>query len=425
MLAVVVLALAAACGPHGAHAVGQVPVTAGSMPILPVRLPTASSTLPPSCADGTYRRAWGPWLDGCPGFVRCAPGFYCRDGVQKPCLEGHYGASEGQTEPTCDGKCAPGHYCTQVFNDTAQLLRGSVSPTQNRCGGDGVYCEAGSVAPTAVTPGYYTTSSDGRNGAVPNATRDGQRQCEVGHFCVNGIKEPCPAGRFGDVPGLSDPSCSGVCMEGYYCPSGSISATQVECKAVDEYCPQGSGVPSPVFLGTDNPTGGTGGHYTLGHIDVEGEVAAGGQVEQALCPLGHYCKVRGAPRWLGMCARTPHPSPHAHTPLSRHKGTRSVCLCARVCCRHALRTHPCALLLPPPCLLCSPRRLPHTVPPSVRGAGRQEVRVPAGPVRLAAGDDEPRVLRPLPGRLLLPSGQRVAEGAAVRRQARVLLARRL
>ena len=70
----------------------------------------------------------------------------------------------------------------------------------------------------------------------------------------------------------------------------------MECKAVDEYCPQGSGVPSPVFLGTDNPTGGTGGHYTLGHIDVEGEVAAGGQVEQAVCPLGHYCKVR---RWPG------------------------------------------------------------------------------------------------------------------------------
>ena len=262
----------------------------GSIPILPVRLPTSSSSPPTSCSDGAYRRSWGPWRPGCPGFVLCEKGFYCEDLVQKPCLPGHYGAEEGMAEATCSGQCDAGHYCRQVFNNDIQLLQGSTTPHQNRCGSAAVYCTKGSVDPVPVSAGYYTTSSDGGNSAVNNATRDGQLICEVGHFCVDGIKEPCPAGRYGETEGLTSPECSGVCQKGYYCPSGSVSDTQVECKDREEYCPSGSGQPSPVFFGTDNPTGGTGGYYSVGDIDVEGAVEAGGQDGQIICPLGHYCQ---------------------------------------------------------------------------------------------------------------------------------------
>ena len=37
----------------------------------------------------------------------------------------------------------------------------------------------------------------------------------------------CPAGTFGAVGRLSDATCSGKCVKGYFCPIGSTSNTQV------------------------------------------------------------------------------------------------------------------------------------------------------------------------------------------------------
>ena len=41
----------------------------------------------------------------------------------------------------------------------------------------------------------------------------------------------CPAGRYGSETGLADPSCSGLCTQGYFCEAGSDKPTP---------CPEGT-----------------------------------------------------------------------------------------------------------------------------------------------------------------------------------------
>jgi hypothetical protein len=68
------------------------------------------------------------------------------------------------------------------------------------------------------------------------SNRVNESVCPVGHYCVNGVRLPCPAGRYGDSPGLSSASCSGVCVAGYYCPVASNSSKQVQCGGAHLYC---------------------------------------------------------------------------------------------------------------------------------------------------------------------------------------------
>lgn len=70
--------------------------------------------------------------------------------------------------------------------------------------------------------------------------------CPIGYYCPKGSIQPipCPAGKFGGYLGLKDSYCSpncneGICSdkdieiskcyEGFYCPEGSVSPTQIEC----------------------------------------------------------------------------------------------------------------------------------------------------------------------------------------------------
>ena len=56
-------------------------------------------------------------------------------------------------------------------------------------------------------------------------------------------RRPCPAGRFGDAWGLTDPRCSGLCRAGSYCPIGSSKAEEFPCGDPSQYCPEGSALP--------------------------------------------------------------------------------------------------------------------------------------------------------------------------------------
>jgi sugar lactone lactonase YvrE len=59
----------------------------------------------------------------------------------------------------------------------------------------------------------------------------------------------CAAGSFGSFPGISSDACSGQCSEGFYCPAGSIRATQNQCGGVQVICPTGTGAPTTVPFG--------------------------------------------------------------------------------------------------------------------------------------------------------------------------------
>lgn len=51
--------------------------------------------------------------------------------------------------------------------------------------------------------------------------RSGEKKCEKGNYCREGVKLACPAGTYGDVEGLEDDACSGLCPPGFYSTLGS------------------------------------------------------------------------------------------------------------------------------------------------------------------------------------------------------------
>lgn len=78
-----------------------------------------------------------------------------------------------------------------------------------------------------------------------------------GYWSPSGSSAPvaCPAGTYGSTYALNTSACSGPCQGGFYCPSASISASQIVCP-VASYCPTGSSVPTICGNGTYGATTG-------------------------------------------------------------------------------------------------------------------------------------------------------------------------
>ena len=58
----------------------------------------------------------------------CEPGYFCENGVRRPCPAGHYGSDRGLSARTCNGKCPPGMWCAErayssITDEERQLLR--------------------------------------------------------------------------------------------------------------------------------------------------------------------------------------------------------------------------------------------------------------------------------------------------------------
>ncbi len=103
-----------------------------------------------------------------------------------------------------------------------------------------------------------------------------QAPCQPGRYCTEGVAAPCPAGLYGEVPELASRACSGPCSAGYYCPAGSVTATQVPCGGPGVYCRAGSG----------EPTVAAPGEFTVGPTDVTRNASLP-------CPSGSYCVAGG------------------------------------------------------------------------------------------------------------------------------------
>jgi hypothetical protein len=159
----------------------------------------------------------------------------------------------------------------------------------------------------SVAPGYYATGVQG--------SRNARAQCGLGTYCDgSGIARPCPAGRYGDVAGLTNDSCSGSCANGVLCPLQTTSAAGQPCPA-GGYCI--SGVAQPCPSGTYNPSTGAG-NVTQCLLCPAGTFNAGtgasSVVECSPCPdregsnpgaascwpgiLGAWCSVGGCPAGL-------------------------------------------------------------------------------------------------------------------------------
>ncbi len=208
----------------------------------------------------------------------CPRGSYCPgDGRRHLCPVGMYGSQSGLSTDDCNGHCEAGYFCP----------RGSVSSRQTPCGNSTVYCPQGSGLPVLVEKGYYSASSTGIiNEAGPNSTHDMQLKCELGYYCIDGIKYSCPGGTFGGFPATNDLSDCKPCLAGFFCPShpGPLStrADQSACGESYFYCPFGSTKPLPIEVG----------HYGIGGelSEENGNDPTRFRTGQEVCPPGFYCQ---------------------------------------------------------------------------------------------------------------------------------------
>ena len=108
----------------------------------------------------------------------------------------------------------------------------------NFCASPTAYCPLGSAIPTPTDVGYYTVPTTPTSGLYYNETL-----CELGWYCIAGVRQQCAAGRYGASTAMTTADCTGVCEAGYYCPSGSTSPEQGPCGSPAAYCPQVLDVP--------------------------------------------------------------------------------------------------------------------------------------------------------------------------------------
>jgi hypothetical protein len=163
-----------------------------------------------------------------------------------------------------------------------------------------------------VTSGFYTIGSD------TNVTHPAQKECEPGHYCVEGRRHACPPGSYGDTSGLASSVgpifdhinaffCSGLCDAGHYCPSNSTSRTQVQCPAgrygatqglTDDnctaICPLGHYCPAGSMLPTKCPAGVFGGYEGLRDAncspDCSDNMCSNQDILKSECKAGFYCE---------------------------------------------------------------------------------------------------------------------------------------
>lgn len=189
------------------------------------------------CSAGTWAST------GSSECALCDAGYYGIGGdvsssCTGPCAAGYRGEA-GATSSLCSGVCEPGYFCEA----------GTPAGNEKPCGAASVYCPKGSEMPIRVSDGFYTTPI-----SANESRREGQAVCERGTYCVDGVRSDCPAGRFGDATGLQDSTCSGECIAGYYCTTGSTTATATMCGLHHEvpasvWCDEGSVEPIATSVG--------------------------------------------------------------------------------------------------------------------------------------------------------------------------------
>lgn len=252
------------------------------------------------------------------GRVFCEPGTF-------------FNSTDGAAVELCEA-CPPGYFCPSD---------GMVGITEaaNACGSATVHCPTGSSSRRLTDVGYYSTAaprgdSSGRHFAA-------QAICEPGHFCLDGVKQQCPAGTFGGTEGLSSSECSGTCGPGSAAAAGSASCTACtagtfaavagagECEPCPAgyfcppsssvpqlcgepgesaaYCPAGSGAPTLIPLGqygVGDVTNGTGLGYAGASLCDPGYYCPPGDGVRLPCEPGRYGSIGGliSDVCMGQCA---------------------------------------------------------------------------------------------------------------------------
>lgn len=181
----------------------------------------------------------------------CPLGYYCINGNKYICPSGRYGNETGLYTKECSGICPSGYYCPE----------GNIIPI--KCNDVNKYCPLGSSLPIDVPVGYYSKNSynngewncdikrnDNSSNCGDITIRDSIEECELGHFCQNGVRYLCYGGYYGNTKGLLNATCNGECEAGYYCLNGSVVNNEYKCGNSNLYCPKGSSRPLTVPIGS-------------------------------------------------------------------------------------------------------------------------------------------------------------------------------
>jgi len=196
---------------------------------------------------------------------------------QNKCPGGIAGTEPGLTNSDCSTACdINGMNCIRNICERGYFCpAGSISIKQRECGVANLYCPQGSDYPKTVSEGYYTIGLKSLPHQIQKIddfkTRSDEMICEVGMYCQNGVRFPCPAGKFSNKTGTT--SCiSNYCEEGFFCPLQSTSSRQKPCGSSAFYCPTGSAEPLKVPQG----------FYSIGGSPIT-------RTGKALCEPGFYC----------------------------------------------------------------------------------------------------------------------------------------
>lgn len=243
------------------------------------------------------------------GGAICPPGHYCpspdpenssQSGthIPHPCEPGTYRSSTGGFEKLDDVNdngcktCPEGYYCQDYGSTYYTICK------------EGWYCNAGEK--TSMPPGQF---------------------CDVGHYCTNGLRNRCAAGKYQDKIGQD--SCS-PCPAGYQCPNnyydgavdgtdpanfylGEQSSSKVICGA-NHYCEEGknyrTACPEGFFTKKNTayrledcvmcPAGLQCGCQTGTEGTAEGTICI---LEITKCTAGYFCPdvTEGSPRTVEDC----------------------------------------------------------------------------------------------------------------------------
>jgi hypothetical protein len=198
----------------------------------------------------------------------CAPGRYSSTpGASSaefciPCLPGHYGDQEGMTEPKCSGQCKAGRYgaITATSSASTPVMNSAVEVEV-----EGTAAEAAALA-AVVAPSSQPLANDRTRRRLDDAgllglanlvhQEDGakiqkaeeraterftkeQKKVERKESRWKRLEErravyktapagpgctgPCPAGRFGSVPGAYTSDCEAHCPSGYFSAEGWVA----------------------------------------------------------------------------------------------------------------------------------------------------------------------------------------------------------
>lgn len=196
----------------------------------------------------------------------CPEGFYCIDkSTLKKCGSVDVYCPKGSVRPT---PVSEGYFTTDVEGREDQRVNQSICETGHYCSGGkisvcpkGHYCNSTGMTEPFVcgNPNVYcpegsvepklVTRGFYSIGGGSNTTRQDQTIAPKGYYAKEGLLFECPGGHYGNSSGLFHDDCSGICNAGWYCPPASISPRQKACGSENYFCPEGSSFPQPVREG--------------------------------------------------------------------------------------------------------------------------------------------------------------------------------